>query len=183
MSPMASELVTMELNRGDGSLGTFPGMQSGLAIKPIDISGSTEQRQRWLPGLASVDLFGAFALTEPLHGSGSVGLETTARPDSEEYVLDGEKRWIGNGTIVDVLVVWARNNEDGQVKGFPVGGGATGLDARRMEGKGSLRAVCRADLTFTGVRVLAAGPAPGREPLRRHCKGGSPSRPGVGAGR
>ena len=130
-------------------------------MKSIDMLGSTEQKQRWLPGLASVDLFGAFALTEPLHGSDSVGLGTTARRDGEEYVLDGEKRWIGNGTIADVLVVRARDTEDGQVKGFLVEGGATGLDARRMEGKSSLHAVWQTDLTFTGVRVPASDRLPG----------------------
>jgi len=161
MSPMASGLVNMELNRGDGSLGTFLGVQSGLAMKSIDMLGSPEHKQRWLPGLASVDLIGAFALTEPLHGSDSVALETTARRDGEEYVLDGQKRWIGNGTIADVLVVWARDTEDDQVKGFLVAGGTPGLDARRMEGKGSLRAVWQADLTLTGVRVPASDRLPG----------------------
>lgn len=161
MSPMASGLVNMELNRGDGSLGTFLGVQSGLAMKSIDLLGSPEHKQRWLPGLASVDLLGAFALTEPLHGSDSVALETTARREGDVYVLDGEKRWIGNGSIADVLVVWARDTEDGQVKGFLVEGGAPGLDARRMEGKGSLRAIWQADLTLTGVRVPAADRLPG----------------------
>jgi glutaryl-CoA dehydrogenase len=153
MSPTASGLVNMEINRGDGSLGTFLGVQSGLAMKSIALLGSEEQKSRWLPGLASVDLFGAFALTEPLHGSDSVALETTARRDGDTYVLDGEKRWIGNGSIADVIVVWARDTEDGQVKGFLVEGGAPGLDARRMEGKVSVRAVWQADLTLSGVRV------------------------------
>jgi len=161
MSPMASGLINMELNRGDGSLGTFLGVQSGLAMKSIDMLGSPEQKQRWLPGLAAVDLFGAFALTEPLHGSDSVALETTARRDGDHYVLDGEKRWTGNGTIADVLVVWARDTEDDQVKGFLVEGGASGLAARRMEGKGSLRAVWQADLTLAGVRVPVADRLPG----------------------
>jgi glutaryl-CoA dehydrogenase len=155
MSPTASGLINMDINRGDGSLGTFLGVQSGLAMKSIALLGSEEQKSRWLPGLASVDLFGAFALTEPLHGSDSVALETTARRDGDTYVLDGEKRWIGNGSIADVLVVWARDHEDGQVKGFLVEGGAPGLDARRMEGKVSVRAVWQADLTLSGVRVRA----------------------------
>lgn len=105
MSPLASGLINMELNRGDGSLGTFLGVQSGLAMKSIALLGSPEQKQRWLPGLASVELFGAFALTEPRHGSDSVALESSARPEGGGYVLDGQKRWIGNGTIADVLVV------------------------------------------------------------------------------
>ena len=153
MSPLASGLVNMELNRGDGSLGTFLGVQSGLAMKSIALLGSPEQKQRWLPGLASVELFGAFALTEPRHGSDSVALETTARREGGGYVLDGQKRWIGNGTIADVLVVWARDTEDQQVKGFLVEQAASGLTARRIEGKVSVRAVWQADLDLVGVRV------------------------------
>ena len=161
MSPMASGLVNMELNRGDGSLGTFLGVQSGLAMKSIALLGSEEHKQRWLPGLAAVEQFGAFALTEPLHGSDSVALETTARRDGDAYVLDGQKRWIGNGTIADVLVVWARDSEDGQVKGFLVEGGAPGLQATRMDGKVSVRAVWQAELVLEGVRVPAADRLPG----------------------
>ena len=161
MSPTSSGLVHMELNRGDGSLGTFLGVQAGLAMKSIAMLGSKEQQQRWLPGLAAVDLFGAFALTEPLHGSDSVALETTARRDGDGYVLDGEKRWIGNGSIADVLVVWARDTEDGQVKGFLVEGGAPGVDARTMQGKVSVRAVWQADITLTEVRVPAENRLPG----------------------
>jgi glutaryl-CoA dehydrogenase len=160
MSATGSGLVNMEVNRGDGSLGTFLGVQSGLAMKSIHLLGSEEQKQRWLPGLASVDLFGAFALTEPNHGSDSVALETTARRDGGDYVLNGHKRWIGNATIADVIVVWARDTEDGQVKGFLVEGGAPGFDARRMEGKVSVRAVWQADITLTDVRVPAEGVLP-----------------------
>jgi glutaryl-CoA dehydrogenase len=161
MSATGSGLVNMELNRGDGSLGTFLGVQSGLAMKSIDLLDSEEQKQRWLPGLAAVDLFGAFALTEPRHGSDSVALETTAVRDGDGYVLNGHKRWIGNGTVADVLVVWARDSEDGQVKGFLVEGGAPGLDARAIEGKVSVRAVWQADITLTDVRVRADDVLPG----------------------
>jgi len=161
MSPTASGLVHMELNRGDGSLGTFLGVQAGLAMKSIDLLGSTDQKQRWLPGLAAVDTFGAFALTEPNHGSDSVALETSARRDGTDYILDGEKRWIGNGSIADVLVVWARDTDDGQVKGFLVEGGTPGVDARNMQGKVSVRAVWQADITLTGVRVPADSRLPG----------------------
>ncbi len=161
MSSTASGLVNMEINRGDGSLGTFLGVQSGLAMKSIAMLGSEEQKSRWLPGLATCDLFGAFALTEPTHGSDSVALETTARREGDTYVLDGEKRWIGNASIADVVVVWARDSEDGQVKGFLVEGGTPGFDARRMEGKVSVRAVWQADITLTGVRVPAQSLLPG----------------------
>ena len=141
MSPVAAGLIHMELNRGDGSLGTFQAVQAGLAMRSIWMLGSEEQKQRWLPGMARLDKLGAFALTEPEHGSDAVALETTARRDGDGYVLNGEKRWIGNGTIADVIVVWARDTTDGQVKGFLVEKGAPGYDARVIEGKGSVRAV------------------------------------------
>jgi glutaryl-CoA dehydrogenase len=161
MTATSSGLVNMEINRGDGSLGTFLGVQSGLAMKSIHLLGSEEQKERWLPGLASVDMFGAFALTEPNHGSDSVALETTARRDGSDYVLDGHKRWIGNATVADVIVVWARDTEDGNVKGFLVEKGAPGFDARKMEGKVSVRAVWQADITLTGVRVPKENVLPG----------------------
>lgn len=166
MTPTGAGLVHMEVNRGDGSLGTFLGVQAGLAMRSIDMLGTDEQKQRWLPGLASVDLLGAFALTEPLHGSDSVGLETTARRDGGDWVLDGEKRWIGNGTLADVLVVWARDTEDGQVKGFLVEGDTPGLERRRIERKVSVRAVWQADLRLTGVRVPAEAQLPGAQSFK-----------------
>jgi glutaryl-CoA dehydrogenase len=124
MSPLALGLVHMELNRGDGSLGTFFGVQTGLAMKAIEMLGSPEQQARWLGPMARLDAIGAFALTEPDHGSDSVALETSARREGDTWVLNGAKRWIGNGTIADVAVVWARSTEDGQVKGFLVETGA-----------------------------------------------------------
>src|SRR5207247_11299036 len=132
MSPLSCGLVNMELHRGDGSLGTFLGVQSGLAMKAIAMLGSEEQKRRWLPEMARLDKIGAFALTEPEHGSDSVALETTARRDGDAYVIDGAKRWIGNGTIADVVVVWARSDEDGQVKGFLVETDTPEYDARVM---------------------------------------------------
>src|SRR3954468_22091216 len=107
-------MAAMELHRGDGSLGTFLGVQSGLAMKSIALLGSEEQKERWLPAMARLDAIGAFALTEPAHGSDSVALETSARRDRDGWVLDGAKRWIGNGSIADVVVVWARDVDDGQ---------------------------------------------------------------------
>src|SRR6201994_46711 len=92
LSPIASGLMHMELNRGDGSLGTLLGVQSGLAMKSIAMLGSEDQKQRWLPDMARLDRLGAFALTEPDHGSDSVALETTARQDGDVYVLNGAKR-------------------------------------------------------------------------------------------
>jgi alkylation response protein AidB-like acyl-CoA dehydrogenase len=129
MTPLAAGLVHMELHRGDGSLGTFLGVQSGLAMKSIAMLGSTEQKERWLPAMARLEKIGAFALTEPEHGSDSVAMETTARREGDEWVIDGAKRSIGNATIADVIVVWARDEADQQVKGFLVTGDTPGYTA------------------------------------------------------
>src|SRR6185436_10620696 len=163
MSPLARGLVNMELHRGDGSLGTFLGVQSGLAMKSIDLLGSPEQKERWLPALARLDAVGAFALTEPAHGSDSVALETSARRDGDGWVLDGAKRWIGNGSIADVVVVWARSDEDGQVKGFLVERDTPGFTAATMEGKGASRAIWQAQITLEGARVPEEARLPGAE--------------------
>src|SRR6266542_2618807 len=128
MSPIACGLVHMELNRGDGSLGTFLGVQAGLAMKSIYLLGSEEQKQRWLPAMARLDTIGAFALTEPAHGSDAVALETRARRDGDQYVLDGAKRWIGNASFADLVIVWARD-DDGKVGGFVVDKGTPGFQA------------------------------------------------------
>ena len=161
MDPIACGLVHMELNRGDGSLGTFLGVQAGLAMKSIALLGSDEQRERWLPRLARCEAIGAFALTEPDHGSDSVALETSARRDTDGYVLDGHKRWIGNGTIADVTVVWARG-ADGNVGGYLVEPKTTlGYDARVIDGKVSARAVWQADIRLDGVRVPLENRLPG----------------------
>jgi glutaryl-CoA dehydrogenase len=163
MSPIATGLVHMELNRGDGSLGTFLGIQAGLAMRSIAMLGSPAQKQRWLPGMARLETIGAFALTEPLHGSDAVSLETTARRDGDTWVINGEKRWIGNGTIADVIIIWARDTADGKVKGFLVERETPGFTARRMEGKGSLRAVWQAEIELHDVRVPEANRLPGAQ--------------------
>jgi glutaryl-CoA dehydrogenase len=111
-------MVTLEMSRGDGSVNTFLGVQNGLAMGSINLLGSTEQKERWLPAMARLDKIGAFALTEPNHGSDSVALETTARQDGDHWLLNGAKRWIGNGNIAHVVIVWARDVADGKVKGF-----------------------------------------------------------------
>jgi glutaryl-CoA dehydrogenase len=166
MSPLARGLVNMELHRGDGSIGTFLGVQSGLAMKSIALLGSEEQKQRWLPAMARLEAVGAFALTEPAHGSDSVALETSARRDGDDWILDGEKRWIGNGSIADVVVVWARSEKDGQVKGFLVEKDMPGFHAETIGGKGASRAIWQAQISLDGVRVPEASRLPGAERFR-----------------
>jgi glutaryl-CoA dehydrogenase len=160
LDPITCGLVHMELNRGDGSLGTFLGVQSGLAMKSIAMLGSEEQKQRWLPGMARLDLLGAFALTEPNHGSDSVALETSARRVGNTYVLNGAKRWIGCGSLADVVVVWARD-EEGKVGGFLVEKGTPGYESEVIEGKGSLRAIWQAQISLEDVRVSEENRLPG----------------------
>jgi glutaryl-CoA dehydrogenase len=166
MSPIASGLVHLELNRGDGSLGTFLGVQAGLAMQSIAMLGTEEQKQRWLPPMAKLQAIGAFALTEPAHGSDSVALETSARRDGDTWILDGAKKWIGNGSIADIVVVWARDEADQRVKGFLLEKGTAGFDARKMEGKGSLRAVWQAEITLTDVRIPEANRLPGAQSFK-----------------
>ena len=161
MSPIACGLIHMELNRGDGSLGTFVGVQAGLAMQSIATLGSEEQKAQWLPAMAQLTKIGAFALTEPTHGSDSVALETTARRDGDTWTINGAKKWIGNGTIADVVVVWARDEADRQVKGFLVEKGTPGYLASKIDGKGSLRAVWQAEITLTDVQVAESNRLPG----------------------
>src|SRR3954451_20332132 len=151
----------MELNRGRGSVGNFLGVQAGLTMRSIHMLGSEEQKQRWLPAMARCEKLGGFALTEPRHGSDSVSLETEARRDGDEYVINGAKRWIGNGTLADVVVLWARDAEDMQVKGFLIEKGTPGYDARAIEGKGSLRALGTAPLDLWDMRLPPENRLPG----------------------
>src|SRR5690349_12247928 len=161
MSPLACGLVTMELHRGNGSLGVALGVHAGLAMRSIALCGSDEQKQRWLPAMARMDLLGAFALTEPEHGSDSIALETTAEPDGEDWVLTGRKRWIGLGTHADLIVTWARDTTTGQVGAFVVERGTPGYQATPITGKASLRAIWQADITLDRVRVPGANRLPG----------------------
>jgi glutaryl-CoA dehydrogenase len=151
-SDVAAGLINMEWARADGSMGTFFGVHSNLAMQAIYMLGSEEQRERWLPAMARLEKIGAFALTEPEHGSDAVMLETSARRDGDTYVLNGHKRWIGNGSIADVALVWARD-EDGGIGGFVVEKDTPGFDAQVMGGKTSLRAVWQTQIELAGVRV------------------------------
>jgi glutaryl-CoA dehydrogenase len=149
--------VALELARVDASVATLVGMQNGLVMGSIAVAGSPEQRAEWLPKFASGELLGAFGLTEPLSGSDSAqGLRTTADRDGDNWVLNGAKRWIGNGSISDVTVIWAKSTEDGQVKGFLVPTSTPGYAGTRIENKQALRIVQNADILLDNVVVPEA---------------------------
>lgn len=159
-SLLAACLTTMELSRGDGSIATIVGVQGGLALRAIAFCGSEAQHERWFEPLARGTELGAFALTEPTHGSDSVSLETRARQDGDGYVIEGHKKWIGSGGVGRITVVWARG-DDGQVQGFLVPQDAEGYRATTIEGKASLRAIWQAHIEFDGVRVGGDARMPG----------------------
>lgn len=156
-SELFSGFLNLELNRIDPSLAVFSGVHTGLAMGSIHGGGSQEQRDRWLPDMAAMRKIGAFALTEPDGGSDVAGgMRTTARREGDTWVLNGAKRWIGNGTFADLVVVWARDTADGNVKGFVVKKGTPGFTATKIEGKIALRTVQNADITLDEVRVPEA---------------------------
>jgi glutaryl-CoA dehydrogenase len=156
-SSLLSGWIALEMAHADPSMATFFGVHAGLAMGSIATCGSPEQRERWLPAMAAFDQIGAFALTEPTGGSDvAAGLRTTARRDGDEWVLNGQKRWIGNGTFADLIVVWARDEADDQVKGFVVHKENPGFAASKIENKIALRIVQNADITLTDCRVPEA---------------------------
>jgi glutaryl-CoA dehydrogenase len=147
-------MVSMELARVDPSIATFFGVHGGLAMGSIYLCGSDEQKERWLPAMAELRLIGAFGLTEPLQGSGIAGgLSTTARRDGDAWVLDGEKKWIGNASFADLVIIWARDVDDHQVKGFVVEKDTPGMSFDLQKDKIALRVVQNATIRLDGVRV------------------------------
>ena len=150
-------LVTFELAKGDGSVGTFYGVHSGLAIGSIGLLGSDEQKARWLPDMLKMTKIGAFGLTEPKVGSNAVGIQTVARKDGDSYILNGAKRWIGNATLSDLLIIWARD-EDGKFGGFVIENPqeTPGLTMENIWGKIGKRSVMNADIKLEDVRVPVA---------------------------
>jgi glutaryl-CoA dehydrogenase len=152
--PLIDGMIAMELARVDPSISTFMGVHSGLAMGSIYLCGSEEQRQRWLPEMASMAKIGAFGLTEPDVGSGAAGgLTTTATRHGDEWIINGQKKWIGNATFADYIIIWARDQQDGQVKGFVVERGTPGLATTKMKDKIALRVVQNAYITLDAVRV------------------------------
>ncbi len=157
VSNLLGGMLAMELSRTDASVATFFGVHNGLAMYSVHSGGDQEQRDRWLPEMAAMDKIGAFAMTEPLGGSDVAGgMRTTAKREGDTWVLNGAKKWIGNATFADYVVVWARDVDDNHVKGFVVEKGTPGFDPAKIEGKIAFRIVENAEITLTDVRVPEA---------------------------
>lgn len=156
-SNLFAGFMALELAHADASVATFFGVHTGLAMGTILTCGSEEQKRRWLPAMSRFEKIGAFGLTEP-HGGSDVagGLETTARRDGDAWILDGAKRWIGNATFADLVVIWARDAETRHVLGFVVEKDTPGFTATKIERKMALRIVQNADIVLDGCRVPEA---------------------------
>jgi glutaryl-CoA dehydrogenase len=153
-SPLTDGMIAMELSRGDPSMATFMGVHGGLAMGTVYLCGSEEQKERWLPPMARMELIGAFGLTEPDAGSDVArGLRTTARREGDIWVLNGQKKWIGNASFADLIIIWARDEETDRVLGFVVEKDTPGFTAVDLEDKIALRAVQNALITLDDVRV------------------------------
>ncbi|MGB5515039.1 MAG: acyl-CoA dehydrogenase family protein [Thermoanaerobaculia bacterium] len=161
---VAYGLVMQELERGDSGLRSCVSVQSGLVMYPIYTFGSQQQRDRWIPLLASGEAIGCFGLTEPDYGSNPSDMRTTARRDGDGWVLNGAKQWITNGSLADVAVVWARTEEG--IRGFLVEKGTPGFTARDQHGKFSLRASVTSELGFLDCRIPAENLLPETEGVK-----------------
>ena len=159
LSYTAYGLIMQELERADSGLRSLASVQGALAIQAIHSFGSPDQHARWLPGLVSGDRVGCFALTEHGHGSDPGGMETRAVRDGDHYILNGSKCWIGNASIADVKVVWAKD-DDGRIGGFVVEKDAAGFRARDIEGKFSLRMSRTSECWFENCRIPAENRLP-----------------------
>src|SRR6202051_1093907 len=161
---VAYGLIMQELERGDSGLRSFVSVQSALVMYPIYTYGSEEQKQRWLPRLQSGEATGCFGLTEPGFGSNPAGMLTRARREGDDWILDGEKTWITNGSAASVALVWART-EDG-IRGFLVEKGTPGFSSSDLHGKLSMRASVTSSLSFSECRVPESAMLPGVKGLK-----------------
>jgi glutaryl-CoA dehydrogenase len=172
MSNVEYGLVMQELERGDSGLRSFVSVQSALVMYPIYTFGSDEQKNTWLPALATGEKLGCFGLTEPGFGSNPGGMTTTARKSGDEYILNGEKMWITSGSIADVAVIWARVDDGSgrapneSIRGFLVETNRPGFSAFEVHGKWSLRASITSGLSLQDVHVPAANLLPGTGGLK-----------------
>lgn len=165
-SPLAAGLVAMELSRADGSMAAAAAVQGGLVLRSLKFFGSPEQQEQYLEPVASGKLLGGFALTEPHHGSDAVGLESSARRDGKHWIINGHKKWIGNGAAGGITIVWARDVADSQVKGFIIDQRTPGYEAAPVDGKGVLRAIEQAEIRLTDVRVPDSARLTGAESFK-----------------
>ncbi|MGB3711292.1 MAG: acyl-CoA dehydrogenase [Erythrobacter sp.] len=166
-SYVAYGLIAREIERVDSGYRSMASVQSSLVMYPIHAYGSDEQREKYLPGLASGDLIGCFGLTEPDAGSDPSGMKTRAKKDGDDFVISGEKTWISNSPFADVFVVWAKSDaHDDKIRGFVLEKGMKGLSAPKIEGKLSLRASTTGGIVMDEVRVPADALLPGVEGLK-----------------
>jgi glutaryl-CoA dehydrogenase len=183
MGHVAYGVIMRELERGDSGVRSFASVQSSLVMFPIHAFGSEEQRQAWLPRLASGQAIGCFGLTEPDHGSDPAGMETRAEKTADGWRLNGAKRWITNGSIADVAVVWAQTGQSpADIRGFLVPTSTPGFSAPLMHGKFSLRASVTSELVLDDVLVPDAALLPGTRGLRSALECLSHARYGIAWG-
>jgi glutaryl-CoA dehydrogenase len=180
LGDVAYGLALQELERGDSGLRSFVSVQGALAMYAIHSFGSPEQKERWLPTMARGERVGCFGLTEPDFGSNPAGLETRAERRGAEYLLNGNKMWITNGSVADVAVVWAK--EDGRIQGFLVERGTPGFTTTLQKGKWSLRASVTSELHFQDCRVPASHRMPGASGLRAALQCLNQARAGIAWG-
>jgi glutaryl-CoA dehydrogenase len=165
LNSIAYGLICQELERGDSGIRSFASVQSSLVMYPIYTFGSEEQKEKWLPKLASGEAIGCFGLTEPDFGSNPTGLITRAKKDGDHYILNGAKMWITNGTVADIAVVWAKT-EDDVITAFLVEKGTPGFSAPEIKNKHSLRASVTSELIFEDVRIPAENMLPNSKGLK-----------------
>jgi len=164
MNNIAYGLIMQELEAADSGLRSFASVQSALAMYAIYSSGSEEQKNRYIPGMAQGKIIGCFGLTEPDHGSDPGGMETRARKDGRGWVLNGTKRWITNGSIADIAIVWAKVDEG--ITGFVVEKGTRGFSTSDIHGKFSMRASITSELVFEDVHLDESNHLPNARGLR-----------------
>ena len=165
VSNVAYGLILHELERGDSGLRSFASVQGSLVMYPIHAYGSEEQKEKWLPGLGAGEIIGCFGLTESNFGSNPGGMATTAKKDGDEWIINGSKMWITNGSLADVALVWAKD-EDGIVRGFLLEKGMEGFTSNDIHGKLSLRASVTSELSMVNVRVPDSSRLPDIEGLK-----------------
>lgn len=180
MSNVEYGLIMQEIERADSGIRSFVSVQGALVMYPIHTYGSEEQKQRWLPRLQSGEAIGCFGLTEPAFGSNPAGMLTKARRDGSEWVINGEKTWITNGSVADVAIAWARTEQG--IRGFLVEKGTPGFESSELHGKLSMRASVTASLAFTDCRVPESAMLPGAQGLKGPLGCLTQARYGIGWG-